>query len=125
MIRPCFTQSCNKTALRISIYAYICHVASIHVSFTNTDLIPISHYTPLSISHCSPQLFLVFASFLPCSSSFQNLTAALRGKKKPSLSPNSLPSKAGLSIPLLYLSTPVFHRDIFLACFTSSFCLML
>lgn len=58
-----------------------------HIFSSNAELLPIDLLQPpLSTSHFSPRLCLVFASFLP----LQYLTAALWGQKKPPLSLKSL-----------------------------------
>ena len=85
--------------------------------------------------HHSPGLFPSFTSFPPCSLHSQNLTAALRKNRKkkkkkekkntnPPSSPCSHASQVRLSIPLLYLPRPVFHRNVSLVGLTSSPCLM-
>lgn len=130
MIRPRFSQSvqhfCSKN---------LCtrHVLFLHVSFTNTDFVRISYYHP-----SSPHLpflntaHLVFSSFLPplaplffaLSKSDSCLTEKEKKKTNPPSSSCSHASQVGLSIPLLYLPGPVFHRNVFLVRLTSSPCLM-
>lgn len=131
MIRPRFTVGqCNISALRVSVlatfYSFTCPLPTLalSVSLTITHPAHISpSWTPLTSSF--PRFYLRWPR---CSSLSQNLTAALRKKRKKKTNPPSSScshaSQVGLSIPLLYLPGPVFHRNVFLVCLTSSPCLM-
>lgn len=106
---------------------------AIHRMWVTLSIIPVRAICACPSSSASPNLTLSFSCLqptFPLTSTFIHfyLSSALfiglsksdscleekGGEKKiPPLSPSSLPSWVGLSIPLLYLSRPVFHTGIY------------
>lgn len=95
-----------------------CYACACHLHLSILICFPKSESCILMVTaHLSPHLN--FYSFLPSLSPVHlplkiwQLPWGKGERKFPVLSPSSLPSWVGLSIPLLYLSRPVFHTEMY------------